>query len=456
MQQSNKILTVYIAFAVIIAIFFVSCKKYLDKKPDSSLTVPKTLDELQGLFNDAQLMNFQLTPSMPESSADDYFLSEATYNYLTTQTQDTYIWSLKDYKYPNDWSKNYLPVYNANFTLATLDKIPLTPINEKQWNNLKGEALFTRAYSFLNLVWEYSKGYDKNTSKTDLGIVLRLTSDFNVPSQRSSVQSTYQQIISDAEESIQLLPNLSANILLPSKAASFGLLARVFLSMREYDSAFEYSNLCLALKNDLLDYNDVDLTNNIPFTNFDNPEVIFYTEMNTYNSTHYSFRGFIDTTLFAMYKDDDLRKTGYFRIDNGYYRFKGSYTANSIYLFTGIATDEILLIRAECSARKGVLESAMNDLNRLMEKRWDNTIPYPTIAATNQDDAVNKILSERRKELLMRGIRWSDIKRLNLEGKNIIPTRYINGKIFSLPVNDGRYALPIPSDIITSTKMVQN
>src|SRR5690606_18830758 len=90
--------------------FCLSCKKFLDKKPDKSLTVPKTLNELEGLFNNAARMNLDLTPSYGESSSDDYFLLEATYNTLPTQFKDVYTWSLREYNFKNDWAANYLPV----------------------------------------------------------------------------------------------------------------------------------------------------------------------------------------------------------------------------------------------------------------------------------------------------------------------------------------------------------
>jgi hypothetical protein len=145
MQTNNKFFPVFYFVFIFLLFSFLSCKKYLDKKPDSTLTVPQTLDELQGLFNDTQLMNFQLTPSLGESSADDYFLEQTTYDYLPTQSEETYIWTLKVYNFANDWSKNYLPVYNANYTIDALEKIPRTPINQNQWDKLKGYALFTRA-----------------------------------------------------------------------------------------------------------------------------------------------------------------------------------------------------------------------------------------------------------------------------------------------------------------------
>jgi len=456
MQTNNQFRRIFFVILIFSLFPFLSCKKYLDKKPDSSLTVPQTLDELQNLFNDADRMNFNLTPSLGETSADDYFLNQSTYDRLPDFMKNGYNWTIKDYKFGNDWSTNYLPVYNANYTLETLKKIVKTVSNEDQWDKVKGYALFTRGYSFLNLTWDYAKAYDETTAATDLGIALRTTADFNVPSKRANVEATYQQIIADAEDASSLLPDLSSNVLLPSKAAAYGLLARTFLSMGKFDSALNYSTLCLNLKSDLMDYNNVSLTNNVPFTNLDNLEIIYDTEMNTFNTQPYSFSGFVDTTLYSMYNDSDLRKTIYFRLDNGYYRFKGPYTANGLYLFTGIATDEIFLIRAECYARLGDIENAMKDLNILMVKRWKNTVPYPIISTTNQADAIKKILIERRKELLMRGIRWSDIKRLNKESENIVPTRIINGKTFTLPPNDNRYALPLPIDIITSTGMPQN
>jgi hypothetical protein len=401
-------------------------------------------------------MNFNLTPSLGESSSDDYFLLQETFDALPTQWQNVYKWTLKEYRFQNDWNANYLPVYNCNYALESLSKIPRTSTNERQWDNVKGYAHFFRGYSFLNLAWGFAKTYDPNTASNDLGIVLRLASDFNQPSRRSSVEETYNQIISDIKESSNYLPDLSSNVLLPSKAACYGLLARTYLSMRNYDSAFKYSNLCINLTSFILDYNSLPLTSTAPFPRLNNPETIFYTEMNTFNFTHYSFSGYLDTVLYSSYENDDLRKPGYFKLENNFSRFKGAYTANTILLFTGIANDEILLIRSECYARLNMLSEAMNDLNKLMRKRWNSSVVYIDITAVDKDNAIAKILTERRKELLMRGIRWSDIKRLNKEGRNIIPTRIINGQSFFLPANDNRYALPIPIDIITITGIPQN
>jgi starch-binding outer membrane protein, SusD/RagB family len=66
------------------------------------------------------------------------------------------------------------------------------------------------------------------------------------------------------------------------------------------------------------------------------------------------------------------------------------------------------------------------------------------------------ILLERRKELLMRGLRWMDIKRLNKENRNLVLKRIAGSQVFMLLPNDKYYALPLPTDIILNSNLQQN
>lgn len=367
-----------------------------------------------------------------------------------------YTWMPLDYVMYNDWSTAYLPVYTSNLCLEGLDKISQTPQNLEQWNNVKGSALFLRAYYFLNLAWAYSKAYDEATAQTDLGIVLRMSSDFNAPSVRASVKDTYEQIIKDAKGAVLYLPDNPVHVYRPSKAAAYGILSRAYLSTRQYDSAGKYANLCLSIKSDLLNYNsDINMSSTNPFPQF-NTETIFYTEMNTYFRSTMISRNYalIDTILYGSFVSKDLRKTAFFLQKGNYYSFKGMYSGSQR-LFSGIATDEMYLIRAECHARAGNKDAALEDLNHLLEKRFENISFIPVTASTSQE-ALILIIAERRKELLMRGLRWMDIKRLNKEGANIIPKRLVAGQEYSLSPNDNFYALPLPTDIIDVTGIPQN
>jgi hypothetical protein len=456
--------SLFFGIAILLLFSILSCKKYLEKKSDDTIATPETLTDLQAILDNNNVLNLRVTPSFGEASSDNYFLPDATYSTRGPMLQDVYRWIPVEYEFNNDWATCYFPVYLSNLCLERLNGIEATNNNITQWNNIKGSALFFRAYYFQQLSWIFAKAYDEMSAQTDLGIVLRLGSDFNVPSVRANVKQSYDQIIQDAKESAHFLPDISQHVFRPSKASAYGLLARTYLSMRMYDSAYKYSNLCLGIKSVLLNYKNVTPTSNLttpflPYSYSQNSEIIFYTEMITTfaGSLISNSRARIDTNLVASYAGNDLRKKLFFNRSGAYYQFKGTY-APSLY-FSGIAVDEIFLIRAECyargwSGRTANKDSALYDLNYLLSNRYDAS--FSPVIATDANGALDSVLNERRKELLMRGLRWSDIKRLNKEERNIPLKRFIAGQYFILPPNDKRYALPLPIDIIRTTGIQQN
>lgn len=446
---------------ILLIVSTLGCKKFLEKKSDSTLIVPTTLQNLQGLLNDGPLMNYQATPSLGESSGDDYFIPAITLSNLFPAFRDLYFWNYEELNSINDWSVCYEKVYNANLCMERLQGIRQSPSNAQLWNNVEGSALFFRAYYFLQLAWNYGNAYDKTSAGNDLGVALRMTSDFNVPSVRATLQATYTQVIKDAHESISFLPKTVGISTQPSKCAAYGLLARVYWSMRDYANALLYADSCLQLNSRLIDFNgDEDiiapLTKNVPFRKL-NKEIIFYTEMNKQNSLHMTtISSRVDSMLYAAFVENDLRKVAYFsKKSDGYMQFKANYSGSIYTLFTGLATDEMYLIRAESNLRLGKLEAGLNDLNTLLLKRW-KTGTFSTPPDRTLEDALAMVLEERRKELLMRGLRWIDIKRLNKGGANITLRRVENNQEYVLEPNSSYYALPLPEDIIRITGMPQN
>ncbi|WP_018630121.1 RagB/SusD family nutrient uptake outer membrane protein [Niabella aurantiaca] len=437
------------------------CAKFLDKKTSNAIVVPQTVADLQALLDNAGLMNQTKTPASGEAAADNYFLTADYYKTCSPIERAFYTWQRYDYTFENDWSKAYTPVYIANYCLELLKKQEQNATNAARWGNVYGSALFFRSYYFQQLLWVYAKAYDEAAASADLGIALRLSYDFNEPSRRASVAECYQQVVNDTREAAYYLPDHPEHAFRPSKAAAYALLARTFLSMRRYDSAYKYADRCLKIKNDLIDFNrDPDLgtfKTTYPFKKF-NRETVFYTEMmigGVYGLV-LSTRSKVDTVLYDKYAEADLRKKAYFLKSGDYYRFRGSYSKASV-PFTGLATDEMYLIRAECSARRGVegLQGALTDLNTLLAKRYEKS-GFIEVTASTADAALNMILEERRKELIWRGIRWSDIKRLNKEGRNIVLEKVVEGQHYRLEPNSSYYALPLPTDIIDITGMPQN
>lgn len=441
------------------SLVFVGCKKFLAQKSNDTLVVPQSISDIQGILDDASIINIRVTPSYNEHSNDDFFMLEAAYQAFPSQYRTVYTWQPTLYDHVNDYAQGYNAIFNCNLSLDLLKKVERLQVNATAWDNVQGSALFLRSYYFLMLNSQFGLGYDENTSKTDLGIALRLDAEFGKPSVRSTVEACYQQVVKDLTNSLSFLPNYPQHVMRPSKGAALALLSRCYLYMHKYDLALKYADEALVLNNKLMNFNgDSDLlalTSNVPIKKF-NKETIWYAEMSSGFGVNSPTRARVDTMLYASYAPNDLRKTAYFKAVAPYQQFKGSYAAVANIYFSGLATDELYLTRAECKAYLNDINGAMEDLNLLLKTRWKNTVTYLPIAATTRLMAIDIIRMERRKELLLRGLRWEDLKRYNREGANVVLTRVINGKTFTLLPNSKFYALSLPDDVIRLSGMPQN
>jgi len=456
MKKNNIAISIVLCTAMLLNL---SCKKYLEVKSNAKLVIPHTLSDVQGLLDDANLMNLRLTPSFGEASSDDFFLTVNSYNALSVRAQEAYTWKPTPYRHANDWSLAYTSVFNSNLCLELLESIDRTPANSSQWDNAKGSALFYRSFYFLMLTNQHGLAFDEKNSGNDLGIALRTSSNFNVPSVRSSVSDCYQKIIEDATLALTLLPDYPQHVMRPSKGAAAALLSRCFLYRHEYETSLKYTLEALKFNSKLMDYNgDSDLlalSSTVPIKKF-NKETIWYAELSSNFGVNNTTNSRVDTALYASYNINDLRRTAFFRASAPYQQFKGNYTASGTIYFSGLATDELYLNSAECKAWLNDLSGAMETLNILLKSRWRNTVPFSPVTATDKSDAIRKIREERRKELLMRGLRFADLKRYNKEGANIILRRVLGSQVFTLAPDSRYYALPLPTDIIESTGMPQN
>lgn len=439
--------------AMLLCLAAPSCNKYLDARPDQTLVVPASLDDLQALLDNVQVMN-RFYPADGEAATDDFYITDNDYNALVLpQDKTLYPWQADGTVPDGQWLSPYEVVYYANQVLASL-----VTLNDGSARaaGIRGGALFFRGYAFSQIAALFSKAYDPATASSDPGIPLRLTADFNIRSVRANNAHTWAQVLQDLKASVPLLPVTSEFPSRPTRLAAYAVLARTLLYMRDYAQAGRYADSCLALQPPLMDFNTLNPASPNPIARF-NPETIFYA-MSNGSTLLVPSRCKVDSQLYASYADGDQRKVVYFKNNgNGSYAFKGNYDGvQGSTIFTGPATDEVYLISAECAARLGNTDQAISTLNHLLVTRWQQGSFQP-YSASDPAAALSVILAERRKELILRGTRWTDLKRLNLEqGNEVTLQRKLNGNTYLLRPNDLRYQLLIPQAVISQTGMVQN
>lgn len=432
---------------------FMGCSEFLDAKPDKNLVIPSKTEDLQALLENVNVFNS--TPALELVASDEYFnTNEGWLSYGSNMVQQAHIRNF-DQMFEGvvtvvEWQRPYQQIYYANTCLEKAEQIKASNQAEQvALNNVIGSAKFKRAFAFFNLIKAFGAQYDPATSQSAVGIPLPLKADVTKIQPFSSVEATYGQILKDLNECIELLPDLPKYKTRPSKAAAHALLARIYLSMCDFEKARNHAQQGLKIQSDLLDFNSLSPGNSFPVPRA-NKEVVYHAEMVNYAGFSINQQTRIDTVLYNSYQTDDLRKTIYFvRRNTGAINFRGSYNGNSS-LFAGLTVSEMLLIRAECNARLGNLSEAVLDLSTLLRSRY-KTNKSESIPLSGKEMLIVKIMEERKKELVFKGLRWNDIKRLTRlgEGPTVLERR-LNGEVIRTEMNPTNLVFPIPLEEITN------
>lgn len=437
---------------------------FLDVKKDARVTAPDDVADFQEILDNASKMNNNSCHQLALIGSDEYFLrSHSLAGISVTVQRNAHTWAVDVFEGESsaDWNNAYERILHANIVLDGLAEVE-QGADQQVWENVKGSALFFRAFNHYQLAQQFCMPFAENSADTDLGLPLRVSADVTQRSERSSVRETYAGIIADLEAAVDLLPEIPIHIFRPSKAAAYGLLAKTYLLLADYRQAAEYADRCLAINGQLVDFNTLDKAADFSFPadyGVSNPEIIFYCYHTLPPIISRGTNTHIDTALLALYDDHDLRKSIYFRPYSealSHIMFKGSYTGAATSAFTGIATDEIYLIRAECRARLGEDELALADLNSLLERRTDHG-SFSAIQGLESDVLLDRIIMEWRREMVFRGNRWEFLRRLNREPRySRTLQRHLDGVDFLLPPGDPRYTWPIPDEVVRLSGMQQN
>ncbi|MGJ1509818.1 RagB/SusD family nutrient uptake outer membrane protein [Sphingobacterium siyangense] len=441
---------------VILILQLMSCSKFLEEKPASTITTPQTEDDIKMMLNYTTIMH-RNEPGIMEIAADDYFLTDQAWNSITLENDRlAYVWSDQP-MILSQWSGAYTPIMYSNVILESLDKIKYKDLGNR--NRFDGIARFHRAINYYRILQAYAVAFDPASAAVKLGFALRESADIETKSRRLTIQQSYAYLIDDLSRSTNGLRVTEEQSVYPNKSAAFSILANLYLDMMDYENAYKMADSSIFYnQNELLDFNkDLKETDAIPFVRT-NKEIIFYSLLNGSQALVPS-RARVAKELLSLYEPFDLRLSlFYHKGSDGNYSFKGNYDGNNTsgLMFSGITVGELLLQRAEAAARTRRNDIALQDLNLLSFRiKKAEYVPYERLES---QQLLDEILKERRKELVYRGRRWSDLKRFAVEGRTIPDlSRTINGEAHTLtPIKLKLFAFKIPDLVIENSDIEQN
>ena len=470
-----------------------SCDSFLEETSQDEI-IPSTLEDLSAtmyaeaypyLINTDVYLNLLTDEIECNGLTDDGYVSQyqngtAIFKYDPAMFDGAY--SIPDDA--NSWKTYYEKIKGCN---VVLDYLPQVTGSDVQKNAVKGQALFLRGFYYLRLALIYCDSYsaDGVDPEQALGVPLVLSMDildeFPV---RASLKDTYAQIERDLTDAVELL---KANYDAPSEhrisyLADEAMLSRLYLYMgrdEDWQKVIDFSDDVLAgrpMLTMLSSFESSFHSKGIYDLDVSSEPLWVYGVSSLHSRVYFPTDVYqtiipysVSGTLTGLYDANDLRRTSWFYPLNSE---EASYSARSNkiglsqynYGDWGIRNAEVYLNRAEAYARlyksdgnPEYCANALADLNYLRQSRY---VPgtYEPVDFDHADQLIDFCLEERRRELsLENGLRWFDIKRLNLS----VTHTYIDDagaeSTYTLKAGDPLYALPIPFDAIDRNyRLVQN
>lgn len=464
--------------ALLVALGCSSCDNFLSIRPKDAL-YPKTLTDYENLLNYPELMKTGATfPSFMTDDAfllnDPGFLGDApSLPMVEHSTQILYKLShgnvFSDAEEDYYWTSTYM---NIDYYNTVIDFAPdATEATEEDRARVIAEAKASRALEYLNLVNCYSPQYDPKTATADQsGVPLVLHADIMQSDlRRATLQECYDLILTDLTDALPHLPEVAK----PSKyrmsrGGCAGILARAYLIIGDYEKALSYANEALESNDALLDFKTISVLDPYGFIGrTDMPESLNDPEAILIRNAPYAFgnSGGVLTSddLISIYDEEHDKRCLVYFVDN-YWGMPFESPTTRIYISgfrenIGISSSEMYLTAAECEARIGSVDRAMELLNNLRTNRIEGYEPM-TAAGMDREKVLDEVLLERRREFALRGMfRFIDLRRFAKDPKRAVTVTHNtgDGQTESITADDPRFTLPIPQVVMRiNPNMKQN
>ena len=496
----------YNILAILAALSFTACSDFLEPDSESEF-VPEDATSLNELLlgeayqrNDMEGFNIFLGLLDDDIEAAPYQVPNDGFDgnlFLAS-----FSWQPDMFKMMEEAGAGHINVYESYYEVilganAVLDYIPNVKDTEDNINKVKAQALALRGFYYLNLVNIFGQPYSYNPEA--LGVPLKLNSGIEESEdylKRKTVAEVYEQILSDlhtAEEIYLSLPQgeqWSDNYRTSLPMVQLTL-SRTYLYMENWEKAAYYAELVMENPNfKLEDLNNIPLNGKndagetvrtyMVYPTYSSSETIWpygnvqdmfewtyeganSTNSNTGNKMHAYFQA--SEELLNTYVDYDLRLNRYIvrapkgssgelmpmafgkvNVGTTYYL-----PQNAVGVFGRcLRLSEAYLNYAEAKAMiggEGVGE-ATSALNTLRSKRFDPE-DYEDEEFATQEELIDFVRDERRRELCFEGHRWFDLRRWGMP--SFTHKWHDNAEstsTFRIEENDLLYTVPIPDEAL--------
>ena len=171
------------------------------------------------------------------AAGSGWFWYDCLYNVKSRYTTTT--WRPYDL-----WNCYYTWISNANYILAAEETMAGT---EAEVNYIMGQAYAIRAYSYFMLAQSFARTYKGHEAEPCCPIYIEPTVAGTEGKPRSTVQETYDQIVSDINKAVEKLNGTTRkHISHIDYTTALGLQARIALVMEDWDTAKKASEDAIA------------------------------------------------------------------------------------------------------------------------------------------------------------------------------------------------------------------
>jgi tetratricopeptide (TPR) repeat protein len=489
--------SIKLIITALVLMLVTSCKKNLDLTNPYALSLnPNTaytnLDDLSGLLNGVY-------GAFQSATYYNGFYG-CTLDVLTDNAYETNA-SLANYQLIANWDyfgienafraafvTPYNVIYQSNYILENSVKLK-GEAEERKFNRIAGQAMAARAIAHFDLL----RGFSDNLDRNSLGLGIPIKKDVQIGSPaRASVKQVYDFLYEELDSAITLLQQTDLTINLTLRSAideqvAHAAYARIAYYAKDYEKAIthatevidiiplativEYplvwsdgissSEIIWAIQNNIRQGDaSTSITPSSDLVNFGIRNASFSPHpslLNVFDKTNDVRYASFFQTWSQLYPINSFPLNFPFPLNTPVFtKFAGKKPSPiGLSNFTVFRAAEMYLILAESYAMTDKIAEANQYLNELRQNRINNYADQ-TYA---KDELISQIQLERRKELMLEGHRWFDLKRTTRE-----VNRTLDGTInpnlnvrTNLPNNSHKWVWPIPDvELRINPNMVPN